>query len=138
MAFKNSEKEECFRDGLNAYNEQVPDANKINFKFKQAWALTSDGVWQQETNWWRVVNSMKKFLLGQPSTYVQGRVPDTTIDDRWVVDLKFTGESFRDVPGAGNGCTQAQDYTQINQQLNPGNPGAGYLSLDPKTCNCPK
>jgi hypothetical protein len=59
-----------------------------------------------------------------------------TIDDRWVVDLKFSGDSFRDVPGKGTGCTQGQDYTQINQQKNPGNPGAGKLSLDPETCGC--
>jgi hypothetical protein len=128
-----SANEDCFIDGLDAYNDLVPDDRKINYKYHQRWGLKQNGDWEQVSTWKGLKNAADS-LLGPPD-YRQTRNPDLTIDNKWVVDLKFTGDRWRGDRGQ-NGCTQAQDYTQINQQQNPGNPGAGKLSIDPKTCGC--
>lgn len=140
-----SDKEQCFEDALDSYNDAMPDEKKLNIKHRQPWVQGQDGIWRQEPRgFWAGVNSMMKsvkFKLGlapAPGSAQQVRVPDVTLDDHLVVDTKFTrGDGTIDdwgkKPGAGNGKTQREDYNDINKQTNP---KAQDLKLDPKSCKC--
>jgi len=140
-----SDKEQCFEDALDAYNDSLPDDKKWNIKHRQPWVQGQDGVWRQEPRgFWAGVNSMMKTIkwklgLGPaPGTAVQVRVPDLTVDDNLVVDTKFTRadgtvDDWGTKGGAGNGKTQREDYNDINKQTDP---KAQDLKLDPASCKC--
>jgi len=142
-----TDKEQCFEDAMDKYQDAT--GKDLGLKHRQTWGQrTKDGVWEmEERGFWAGVGSMLKTLrfkagLGpKPGTYQQVRVPDLTVNDKVVVDTKFTDangkvDPWGTKPGAGNGNTQKPDYNDINKQNNPSDPRAQDLSLDPKSCKC--
>jgi len=125
--------DKCFEEATDAYNDAVPDNEKIKIEHQKPWAMGDDGKWKPlgmlESIWGYIKN------LGAPPY----RVPDWTIEiggKPVAGDNKFEGDSFSNRRSPRSGNTQRQDQNQMNEDQNPGKREYQDLNLNPDKCKC--
>jgi hypothetical protein len=152
---KLSEKEVCFKEALETYQEKVKD---LGVRDHQQWIQDLNGEWhalEKETAMGRLMGWFKRTqrfeeegTLGEienmSKPYIrQFRIPDFTVranGKTLVIDNKFmdadcTKDEWGKKPGL-NGNNQRQDYNDINKKNNPGDDKVQDLSLDKDICQC--
>src|SRR5437879_688264 len=113
-----SDRDKCFQEATDAYNDTLPDAKKIPIEHQKPWVKAPGEKWRPlgtvESIWGYIRN-----LTKPPYRY-----PDWTL---WLSgkpvagDNKFEGDNYSERPGR-SGKPQLQDQNQMNEDQNPGKP----------------
>jgi len=126
-----SARDKCFEEATDAYNDSVPDNEKIKIDHQKPWGIGDDGKWRP----FGLLDRLWDWIRDSDAVY---RVPDWTveIDGKPVAgDNKFSGDRFQNRPGR-SGNNQQTDQNQMNEDQNPGKQEYQDLNLNPEKCKC--
>jgi len=126
-----SKRDKCFEEAADAYNDNVPDNEKIPIEHQKPWGQGDDAKWSP----FGPLDRLWNWIKDPDAVY---RVPDwtITIDGKPVAgDNKFSGDGYSKRPGR-SGNTQLEDQNQMNEDQHPGNEDYQDLNLNPEKCQC--